>query len=158
MSFYDELKSYGVDLARLTNLQEDFLLECRGLLSEKKDSVPYRQYYDRDQMLAMFEKFVHRLERENLKKKSHAEISTIQNMDFMPDLMSGGFDPDIFVSIQHEFIQYYEQKIDVLKDSDYRLYLEHDQILTIYERLVRRLEGETIQQKINHIKSLFYPA
>lgn len=160
MSFYEDLKSSGINLAQLAKLQDDFLLENKRLLNDKKDSLSYREYYDRDQRLTVFETFVHRLERESLNNQN--DMSDKERMekktDFTTELISQGVDLDAFISVQHEFIQFYQKINDARQETNYREYLEHDQVLTIYEKYIRRIEGETIQQKIDRIKGFSYPA
>lgn len=75
-------------------------------------------------------------------------------MDFCEELRANNIDPDKFIALQHEFIAHYRrQKLNTNSDLSYRESLEIDQVLTMTEKFINRLEREGIQQKIRELSN-----
>lgn len=75
-------------------------------------------------------------------------------MDFCEELKANNIDPDKFIALQNEFIAFCRKSIDSFDRSEsYREYLERDQILTMIEKFINRLERERLQEKISQIST-----
>jgi hypothetical protein len=76
-------------------------------------------------------------------------------MDFCDELKASNIDPDKFIALQNEFIVYCRKEQESNGDAiSYRDFLERDQLLTMLEKFIIRLERERLQQKIREMSSL----
>lgn len=75
-------------------------------------------------------------------------------MDFCEELKANGIDPDKFIAHQNEFIIYYRRHQESnRKVISYREYLEKDQLITMIEKFINKLERERLHEKIHEISN-----
>jgi hypothetical protein len=156
MTFYEELVSNGIAPALLVELQLEFIFTTKAKIRDH--SIDYRDYLELDQSLTMLEKFVHRVEREILHQKIKIYGSECSNANsFYENLLQQNIRPEKFIVIQNEFIRHFNSDSVKSSESNYRLFLERDQLLTAFEKLMSQVERERLLHKIIQITTPSYP-
>lgn len=75
-------------------------------------------------------------------------------MVFFEELRANNIDPVKFIEMQNEFISYSRKQLAAdSKSISYREHLERDQILTMAEKFINRLERELLQERIRNMTS-----